>query len=107
MVTVAPVERRLREFAPETEIYFERIAVTAEQIRDWKLPTRPTKKSTHSKGFPGRSVEVDAIPPNTLRALIRSYIESYIDKKALQVMQVAEENERKILETVLGQLESY
>ena len=38
------VECDLREFAPDAEIYFERIAVTPEQIEDWDLPTRPTKK---------------------------------------------------------------
>ena len=41
------IEQTLRELAPDAEIYFERLAVTEDQIRDWKLPTRPTKKSIH------------------------------------------------------------
>ncbi len=32
------IEQTLRELAPHAEIYFERIAVTPEQIREWKLP---------------------------------------------------------------------
>src|SRR6516225_8227881 len=38
------IEETLRELAPDAEIYFERIAVTQEQIAEWNLPTRPTKK---------------------------------------------------------------
>jgi len=39
------IEETLREMAPDAEIYFERLAVTEEQIDAWNLPTRPTKKS--------------------------------------------------------------
>jgi hypothetical protein len=35
------VEQGIREFAPGAEIAFERIAVTPDQIRDLRLPTRP------------------------------------------------------------------
>jgi hypothetical protein len=34
------IERDLREFAPDAEIHFERVAVTEEQIHRWRLPTR-------------------------------------------------------------------
>jgi hypothetical protein len=45
-------EARLREFAPDAEIYFERVAVTQDQIDDYDLPTRPTKKTdSRSKNF--------------------------------------------------------
>src|SRR5262249_50171555 len=44
------IEETLRELAPDAEIYFERIAVTPEQIEAWNLPTRPTKeKDTRAK----------------------------------------------------------
>ena len=56
------VEGDLRTFAPEAEIHFECVAVTPEQIVDWQLPTRPTKKTdSRSKNFKDESVEVDAI----------------------------------------------
>src|SRR5262249_38860542 len=56
------IEETLRELAPDAEIYFERIAVTEEQIDGWALPTRPTKKSdTRAKAFGDISVELDAI----------------------------------------------
>ncbi len=37
------IEETLRELAPDAEIYFERIAVTEEQVADCELPTRPTQ----------------------------------------------------------------
>ncbi|MCI0442267.1 hypothetical protein L0152_03490, partial [bacterium] len=58
------VERRLREFAPDSEIHFERIAVNPDQIQELNLQTRPTKKSdSRARNFVGESVEVDAIAP--------------------------------------------
>ena len=66
------IEETLRELAPDAEIIFERIAVTPEQIDAWNLPTRPTKTSdTRAKGFGDISVELDAIEPNQLRALVQ------------------------------------
>jgi hypothetical protein len=52
------VERKLRGFAPGLEIHFEWVAVTADQINDLNLPTRPTKRegNSHAKGFVGDSV---------------------------------------------------
>ena len=54
------IERELREYAPGAEIHFERLAVTREQIRDWRLPSRPTKTSDMRAAAFGnrRSVEL-------------------------------------------------
>ena len=97
------VERRLREFAPLADIRFERVAVTPEQITRWQLPTRPTKQSdSRSKGFEGGSIEVDAIPPRDLRALTRDRIEQHVNRRSLEVLQLAEREERAWLHTLLG-----
>ncbi len=46
------LERRLREFAPYSEIHFERVAVRREQIEEFDLPTRPTKRgANHGRGL--------------------------------------------------------
>jgi hypothetical protein len=100
------IERRLREFAPEAEIHFDRVAVTPEQITKWNLPTRPTKRTgTHHKGFEGRSVEVDAIPASKLRELVRDCIEQHVDQRQLQITRVAEESERGLLIDFARQME--
>jgi hypothetical protein len=82
---------------------FERLAVTPEQIADFHLLTRPTKKSdTRARGFIGESVEVDAIPASILRQIAEDAITQHIDEEALRLTQVAEDSERKILTRLAG-----
>ncbi len=78
---------------------FDRVAVTPQQISNWNLPTRPTKgKDPRSAKFKGDSVELDAIPPARLRQLAEQVIERHVDQRQLSVLQVAEAEERRILE---------
>lgn len=92
----AHVQARLREFAPDVDIHFERIAVTEEQIEELSLPTRPTKTSdTRSKNFRGESVEVDAIPTSILTRIVENAIVQHIDSTALEITRMAEESERQ------------
>lgn len=88
----------LLSYADGAEIHFERIAVTPAQIERMKLPTRPTKKSdTRAKGFEGDSVELDAIDPGILRALVRAAIEGHIPRAAFDALKAAEASEREAL----------
>jgi hypothetical protein len=92
------IERRLREFAPDADIHFERVAVRPEQIEEWNLPTRPTKKTdSRSRSFEGDSVEVDAIPAADLRALVADCITRHIDAGILKRTQRVEQLERETL----------
>ena len=93
--------------APDADIYFERIAVTPEQINDWDLPTRPAKKSdTRSKGFGEISVELDAIEPNQLRTLVQETIEQHLPQEQFEVLKAAEESEREIISRLVGKISS-
>jgi len=92
------IEETLCEMAPDAEIYFERIAVTPEQIEFWELPTRPTKSSdTRAKGFGDISVELDAIEPNRLREIVQRAIENHLPQDQFAVLKAAEESERDII----------
>lgn len=94
------VEAGLREFAPDAEISFERVAVTPEQIERWQLPTRPTKKTdSRSKSFEGESVEVDAISSQDLRTLVRRCIDRHVDQEVLRRVQLIEKSEQATLLT--------
>ena len=96
------VEKELRAFAPEAEIHFESVAVTKKQIRKWKLPSNPIKKTdTRSKGFKGRAVEIEAIEPENLRSLCEECITKHIDDHALAQLRLAEDAERQTLTTIL------
>jgi hypothetical protein len=97
------IEETLRELAPDAEIYFERIAVTEEQIADWDLPTRPTKASdTRAKNFGSVSVELDAIEPNRLRQIVQGAIEQHLPANQFEVLKAAEESERKIISRLVN-----
>lgn len=97
------IEQTLREMAPEAEIYFERLAVTPEQIRQWGLQTRPTKASdSRSKGFGDVSVELDAISPDQLRRLVQEAIERHLPSEQYEILKVAEESERRLINGLVG-----
>jgi len=99
------IEETLRELAPDAEIYFERIAVTPEQIAEWDLPTRPTKASdTRSKNFGEISVELDAIEPNQLRAIVQAAIERHLPQEQFEILKVAEESERDLITRLVGKI---
>jgi hypothetical protein len=100
------IEKRLRQFAPDADITFERVAVTPEQIIEMDLPSRPTKrKGTHAKNFEGDSTEVDAIPPATLREIANDCILRHVDQRAYGVLLLAEEGERETLNSYFRQFQ--
>lgn len=95
------VENTLREFAPDAEIIFRRLAVTEHQIAAFELPTRPTKKSdSRSKGWEGESVDVDSMPPHILRGIVEQEITSRLEPRAWAIQQEIEEQERGWLEAL-------
>jgi len=91
------VQSKIRRYAPDADVTFERVAVTLEQIKQYRLPTRPTKRkgNSHAKNFRGQSVEVDALPPATLQELVRGVIEQHIDTRQLRITKVVEQSERE------------
>jgi hypothetical protein len=92
------IEETLRELAPEAEIYFERVAITPEQIAQWNLPTRPTKTTdSRSKSFGDISVELDAIPPTELRGLVEDVITQHMPAHQFRILKEAEASEREII----------
>lgn len=100
-------EAGLREFAADAEITFERVAVTEAQIALWHLPTRPTKATdSRRNNFQGESVEVDAIPSAQLRKLVREYIYKHVDMDEYHRVERVEEQEREILDRVMGMFEA-
>jgi hypothetical protein len=100
------IEAKLRQFAPGVPIHFERLAVTEQQILQLELPTRPTKKSdSRSKNWKGESVELDAIHPNTLRTIVREFIERHIEPQRLATIEEIERAERDVWIKAFAELE--
>jgi hypothetical protein len=99
------IEQTLREMAPNAEIIFERLAVNAEQIAEWDLPTRPTKTTdTRAKNFGDISVELDAIEPGQLRGLVEEALQYHLPAQKLRVLQVAEESERTLIRKLVASM---
>src|SRR5262245_14882739 len=98
------IEAKLRRYATDAEIHFERPAVTLAQVEEWNLPTRPTKQTdTRAKKFgSSTSVELDAIPADKLRQLVRDCIERHVDQHQLKILKVAEESERELFKRWAG-----
>jgi hypothetical protein len=101
------VGEELTARAPHSEIIVERLAVDREQIDRWNLPTRPTKASdTRAAKFrrlhSTDSVELDAIPPDELRTLVRNAIDSHMEPWRLRQYRTVEREERETLRTMFG-----
>jgi hypothetical protein len=96
------VEEGLREFAPDVDLHVHELAVTVDQIRDWDLPTRPTKMSdSRARKFVAEygeeSVELDAIPPDLFRRLVGDAIAAHADPRAIDRLKDVEWQERETI----------
>ena len=101
------IKDRLSQWCPKNSCVFHRLAVTPPQISRWDLPSRPTKTSSHATHWEGgESVELDAIPPETLRELVRSAIEHHVPDGYLDALEAAEESERDILRRLTHRVET-
>ena len=92
------------------DLYVRRLALTPYQIEIYGLPTRPGKEkdpnaAEFARRFGDRCVELDAMPPITMRGLIRECLESHMDPEYLRRLKLAEQEERRglrQLQDVLG-----
>lgn len=98
------VESELRSHG--VDFTFSRVAVVPEQIKKFKLPTRPTKKNdVRSTRFKGRSVEVDAIPPKVLREICEESIVQHLNKAQYRRTLQVEAAERETLKAIASKWE--
>jgi hypothetical protein len=96
------LQEKLERFAADRpfRVLFNPVAVTESQIKRLKLPTRPHKReSAADKLWPHAfACELDAIPPDKLRAMIQGLIEDHLPRRQFEVLKVAEESERELLQ---------
>jgi hypothetical protein len=65
-------------------IIAERVALTAEQVDEYDLPTAPPKKSdSRSKSWKGETCQLEALPPDALAELARDAVEWHLDLERL------------------------
>jgi hypothetical protein len=86
---------KVKAFAPDANVSFERLAVTDAQIEQFALPMRSTKASdTRARNWEGGSVEVDAIPASTLRRILDRFLATFHDQAELDRLDEIEVAER-------------
>ena len=89
------IEEQLREMAPNVDFTFERLAVTKDQIRDWKLPKRLTDQTKkRNEDYGKTATELDAISPVRLRQLVEDAINKHMTKAKRNKLRKNEERDR-------------
>jgi hypothetical protein len=101
------IGEELTERAPFSDITVRRLAVNREQIEQWNLPTRPmktsdTRASRFQQVYGTDSVELDAVPPDELRQLVKGATDSHMEPWRLQQFRMVEEEERETLRSMFG-----
>jgi hypothetical protein len=94
-----------RDFVERSDCWAKvrRVALTAEQVAAYDLPPQPGKATdSRSAAFLARhgqlvQVELDALPPDTLRDLYRDAVADYWDDDAYASVLAAEADERQQL----------
>ena len=92
----------------EVRLTVKKIALTAEQIKQYKPPPNPLKRGadgelsdSRGEGFAalhgGKSYEVDALPPQALMAIVRGEIEALMDMGKYRAWVKKEDAEKKKL----------
>lgn len=81
---------------------FRILGVTTEQVKKWKLPTRPNKATdSRSAGFThATSVELDAINPKRLRKLVADAIIVHLPESARLAHEAQVESTREYLKAL-------
>ena len=100
------LERELRSHLdPGIKVYFHRLGITAAQIVEFDLPTKPRKTKDRRARHIETAVEAESMPAHVLRSMLRDCIEQLLPANALAVAQVAEESEQAHLALMARLLE--
>ena len=84
------------------DVTFERVALTAEQVVEYDLPTAaPKVTDTRSKGWDGGTCQLEALPPDVIAGIVQEAIERHIDYQMLELDRDLEERERRETQTLL------
>jgi hypothetical protein len=104
------IERSLKQHG--CEFTLTRTAVNLGQIESMNLPTRPTKGSdSRSNKFVDAvgnllpSVDLDALPPDTLRSMVRECVEQHIDRDAWEAAKDEEIDDTETLSKLRARIE--
>ncbi len=84
------------------QVKFVRVAVTAEQVARYDLPTTPPKPTDRRSYIDSVTAQAEALDPATLAAELTHAIEGFTDRTVLDELLVREAAERDTLITEIG-----
>lgn len=77
------------------EIIPVRVALTADQVADFELPTSPAKESdSRSARWSGETCQLEALAPDELALILESEITSWFDDDIFETQIISEEDDR-------------
>lgn len=83
-------------------VEFERVALTAEQVQKYDLPTAPAKASdTRSKSWAGGTCQLEALPPDGIAQILTDAIERHVDWAQFNADLNAETQDRLMISGLL------
>lgn len=100
------LEERIRNYGTDGKrITFQRIALLPGQIEEYHLPSDPGKKSDPNfkrfvSEYGDNVVELDSLPPEVLRDIIKDCIVQHIDQGLFKQAQKIEQEEEAALQTL-------
>lgn len=102
------IVRRMGEIGHELglQVFHEKLALTHEQTIAMNLPSRPakTKSAADAKWQFDRAVELDALPPDVLRSLLRTALEVHMPFNVRQDFKMVEQREKAVIRMALSNL---
>lgn len=100
------LEEKVERFGDEFDVpvNFNHLGLNIEQVLDLELPTRPAKRNTTAdRRWPYCfAAELDAIPPDTIRDMVRDAIEQHLPAYELEALKRIEKAERDTLRQFIG-----
>lgn len=106
------IKERLEKYGAG-EFALKKLALTGKQVRDYRLPPMPAKKSdprfkAFAESYGDRAVELDALPPEELEKIIVEEIENHIDpqiwNKELEKIKKEKEKVRELIQQLVRKL---
>lgn len=80
-----------------------RLALTAEQVGEFDLPTAPAKRSDpRTPSWEGETTQAEALPPDVLAEIVTAGVEEWWDFEAAESVASVEEHERTLLGSRIG-----
>lgn len=88
-----------------TQFQPDRVALTREQVEQYSLPTAPPKSSdSRSAKWLDETCQAEAMPPDTLRDILRDRVLEHIDQDALEAVVEREERDQEEINDKLDEL---